>query len=247
METTSLPENVRLPFEANSHNITPFFKHLSILSVPDSEKAGRPIYDLKEVVELRFAGDRNYSPVFGIDEMYRKVGDRVITYAERWSDQYAAFVAGDNQKAGGTALELLQDYGITPAQLSICRALKIYSIEALHSLDGPNLKSLGMNANSLKSMARRYMEERERKVADKNGADISALQAEIKRLQALVPEKESTPAEIDAAVQAADDEYAGMNNDQLKEAIAVKVGSKPRGNPSRLTLVESARELGIVA
>jgi len=241
--TTSLPESVRLPFEANAHSITPFFKHMSVLNVAQSEIQGKPVYDLKEVVELRLAGDRNYSPVMPADSMYRKVGDRVITYAERFSDQYRAFRMGDDQKAGGTALEMLADYGITPAQLSICRALKIYSIEALHAVDGHQVKALGMNANELKRMARQYMEDRTKKAVAKTSDDVEALKAELERLRALIPAQETAPEEIDALVQAADDEYAALSDDQIKERIASLAGARPRGNPSRQTLVQSLREL----
>lgn len=241
--STSLPESVKLPFEAHAHSITPFFKHMSVLNVAQSEMQGKPVYDLKEVVELRLAGDRNYSPVMPADSMYRKVGDRVITYAERFSDQYRAFLMGDDQKAGGTALEMLADYGITPAQLSICRALKIYSIEALDAVDGHQVKALGMNANELKRMARQYMEDRAKKAATKTSDDVEALKAEVERLRALIPAQETPPEEIDALVEAADDEYADLTTEGLKERIASLTGARPRGNPSRQTLVQSLREL----
>lgn len=235
-----LPENVKLPHEALDHNITPFFKHLSVLNVAQSEMQGKSVYDLKEVVELRFAGDRNYAPVFPADAMARKIGNRVVTFAERWSDQYVAFVAGDDQKANGTALEMLVDYGITPAQLSICRALKIYSIEALHSLEGPNLKNLGMNANSLKSIARRYMEDRDKRPI---ASDVDDLRAEIERLKALIPAQQTAPEGIDALVSAADKELEAMDEGELKAFIREKTGATPRGNPSRDWLLSAAKEL----
>lgn len=243
-ETTSLPDGVNLPFEAGFHSITPFFKHMSVLNVAQSEELGKPVYDLKEVVELRLAGDRNYSPVMPADSMYRKIGTRVVTYAERFSEQYRQFMLGDTQTAGGTALEALVDYGVTPAQLSVCRALKIYSVEALDGVEGHQVKALGMNANSLKSMSRRYMEDRARKsIVAENDGRMAEMQAEIDRLRAMIPDKEATPAEVDEVIQAADDEYASMSNNEIKEAIAAKVGSKPLGNPSRKTLVQSLREL----
>lgn len=240
-----LPETVRLPFEtAANHTITAFFKHGSFLNVAQSETAGKPVYDLKEVVELRFAGDRNYSPVLPADSMWRRVGDRVVTYAERFADQYRAFLMGNDQKAGGTALEMLQDYGITPAQLSICRALKIYSIEALHAIDGPQIKALGMSANSLKQMARRYVEDHAKRSIESTNSEVDKLKAELERLKALIPAQEAKPEEIDALLAAADKEFEEMTADELKDFIASKTGDgRPRGNPSHETLVSMAREL----
>jgi hypothetical protein len=243
-ETTALPQDVVLPFENHAHTITPFFKHLSVLNVAQSEMLGKPVFDLKEVVELRLAGDRNYSPVMPADSMYRKVGDRVITYAERFSDQYRQFLMGDNQTAGGTALEALADYGITPAQLSICRALKIYSIEALEAVDGHQVKALGMNANDLKRMARRYVEDHAKRAINDTFDKMVEMQAEIDRLRAFIPTQEASPEEIDVAIQAADAEFAVMTDDQIKDWIADRTGQgRPRGNPSRETLLSMAQEL----
>lgn len=239
---TSLPESVKLPFEANAHTITPFFKHMSILSVPDSETKGEPVYDLKEMVELRFAGDRNYSPIFETSEMWRNINGRVVTYAERFAEQYRAFVMGENQVAGGTALEMLKPYGMTPAQISMCNALKVYSIESILEMRNPN--ALGMSTNAIMAMAKRWQADHaERQRADTQGS-IEAMQAEIERLKALIPAQEASPDEIDAAVQAADDEYAALTDDELKDRIADLTRSgRPRGNPSRQTLVQSLREL----
>lgn len=238
-----LPESVRLPFEhAANHTITAFFKHASLLNVAQSEEQGKAIYGLHEVVELRFAGDRNYSPVLPSDSMWRKEGNRVITYAERFSEQYRAFLMGDDQMAGGTALEVLADYGITPAQLSICRALKIYSVEALHAIDGPNIKALGMSANVLKQMARRYVEDHAKRSIETTNSEVDKLKEELERLKALIPAKETAPEEIDSLVSAADAEFEAMSDEQLKEYIAGKVGSKPRGNPSHATLVSMAKD-----
>ena len=239
-----LPESVRLPFEHNdNHTVTAFFKHLSVLNVAQSEMQGKRVYDLKEVVELRFAGDRNYSPVLPSDSMWQKVGDRVVTYAERYADQYRAFLMGDDQKSGGTALEMLADYGITPAQLSICRALKIYSIEALNAIDGPNVKALGMSANQLKAMARRWVEDHTKRSIESTNSEVDKLKEELERLKALIPAQETPPTEIDALVSAADAEFEALTDDELKTYIADRAGARPRGNPSRQTLISMAREL----
>lgn len=241
-ESTSLPGSVRLPFEANAHGITAYFKHLSVLNVAQSEIQGKPVYDLKEVVELRLAGDRNYSPVMPADSMFRKVGERVVTYAERFADQYRSFLMGEDQKAGGTALEMLRDYGITPAQLSICRALKIYSIEALDAIDGHQVKALGMNANALKSMARRYVEDHTKRSIQKTTDDVEAMKAELDRLRALIPPQQATAAEVDAALGVADAEFEAMSNDDLKAFIKDKTGRAPTGTPGREFLMNAAKE-----
>lgn len=240
-ESTSLPASVKLPFEANSHAITAFFKHMSVLNVPQSETRGEPVYDLKEMVELRFAGDRNYSPCFESSEMWRNVGGRVITYAERFPEQYRAFIQGDSQVAGGTALEMLRPYGITPAQISICNALKVYSIEAILEMRTP--QALGMSTNVIMEMAKRWQSDQAQRQNTENKEDIAALKAEIERLRTQIPEREATPAQVDAALVAADSEFEAMSNDDLKAFIKEKSGQAPRGTPSREFLITAAKEL----
>lgn len=245
-DQVSLPESVKLPFEANSHSITPYFRIESHLNVALSEETGQEVFnEPREMVELRFAGDRNYVPVVPADDMWRKHGNKVITYAERFSDQYQQFVRGDNQVAGGTALEALKMYGITPAQLSICRTLRIYSIEALHAIEGQNVKNLGMNANALKEMARRYMEEKKERQIMQPDSDLASLQAEIERLKALIPQETPTPDDVDKALAAADAEHEEINltDEEIKVRISDLTGSRPKGNPSRTTLLQSLREL----
>lgn len=215
--------------------ITPVFKHIEVEDVNASEREGTLVKKTLEVVEVRFAGSRNYSPVFPAAATWKREGNRSITYAERWGDQYRAFKEGDPQEAQGTPLELLKPHGITPELVSLCRTLKIYSIEALHALEGERLKSLGMNANRLKDAARAFMSERQSVSAQAD--EIAALKAELAAMKAgVVPEKEATPEEVDAAVEAADDEFASMTDDQIKEEIAKLVGAKPRGTPTRETL-----------
>jgi hypothetical protein len=224
--------------------ITPVFKYVEVENIPKSEKAGHPVMEVKEMVEVRFAGQKNYSPMFPVDAFWRREGNRTITYAERWAEQYAAFKQGDEQQARGTPLEMLRPYDITPELISLCRALKIYSVEALYHLEGQAVKSLGMNANKLKDAARKFMASNQSNEAAMT--EIEALKAKIAELEAkstAVPEEEPAPEEVEEMVQEADDAYAGISDDQLKEQISEFTGSKPRGNPSRETLIRSLEEL----
>lgn len=224
-------DQIRIPGENNFRTITPFFMHVNLLDQVQSEIEKKAVYKMHEVVQLRFAGDRYYSPVVPVDSMYRMVGLNVITYAERWAEQYRQFLNNEAQIAEGTPLDHLTSYGITPAQLSLCRALKIYSIEALHHLEGPNLKSLGVHANDLKPMARRFMEDRQ------SGSDqlrkIAELEARIAQLT--VPEKVATPEEVDAAFVEA------MSIDDLRALLFEKTGTKPDGRLGHEALVNLAK------
>jgi hypothetical protein len=237
------PQVERIPEADLEHQITPYFKHLVVENVPQSEIQGKAVMETKEVVELRFAGDKNYSPVLPVDAMYRKEGHRVITYAERFSEQYAQFVRGAAQEASGTPLEKLSEYGITAAQLSLCRAVKIYNVEALYNLDGANLKSLGLHGNSLKDMAAAYMADRSK--GNETARELAELRAELAALKAgnPLPAQDPSPADMSRALEVADKELEAMDEGELKAFIKLKSGQAPRGTPSRDWLINTAREL----
>lgn len=237
------PQVERIPEADLEHQITPYFKHLVVENVPQSEIQGKAVMETKEVVELRFAGDKNYSPVLPVDAMYRKEGHRVITYAERFSEQYAQFVRGAAQEASGTPLEKLSEYGITAAQLSLCRAVKIYNVEALYNLDGANLKSLGLHGNSLKDMAAAYMADRSK--GNETALELAELRAELAALKSgnPLPAQDPSPADMSRALEVADKELEAMDEGELKAFIKSKSGQAPRGTPSRDWLINTAREL----
>lgn len=224
--------------------ITPVFKIIEREVVPKSETAGHPVMEMREVVEVRFAGNKNYSPIFPADGFWKREGNQTITYAERWPDAYRAFKEGSPQEASGTPLEMLRPHGVTPEMLSLCRALKIYSIEALFHLEGSAVKTLGMSGNKLKAAAREFMAERTSGVAQL--AQIEELQRQIAELQArstVPPEQEASPEEVDEAIEAADAAYAALTETEMKDLIKDKTGVRPMGNPSRETLLRTLGEL----
>lgn len=230
-----------VPIDTREITLTPVFRHQTVEDVPASEREGSPVMKTIEVVEVRFAGSKLYSPVFPVHAFWKRDGHKTITYAERWADQYRAFLEGADQVAAGTPLEMLKSHGISPAQLSLCRALKIYSIESLYHLEGQNLKNLGMAANDLKRMAKAFMDDRSSGAASKS--EIDALRAEIERLRSSIPAAEPTSQEISQAIEKSDSEFEAWDDELLKEYIKEKTGKRPLGNPSHATLVSMASDV----
>lgn len=221
--------------------ITPIFKWVTLENVHKSEAVGHRVMEQHEIVECRIAGDKNYVPHFPAHSMFKSENGNVITYAERWSDQYRAFKEGNPQEASGTPLEMLAPYGVSPEQQSLCRALKIYSIETLFHLEGQAVKSLGMHSNALKDAARKYMADN---TSGKAAFDeIEALKAKIAALEArstIIPPAVMEPETVAAIEQAADD---ALTAEQIKAQIKELTGAAPRGNPSIETLRSMLAEL----
>ncbi len=207
----------------------PFFKTIAVQDEQASKKEGRPIYNDLEVVEVRIAGDRNYAPVFPAHSMWMRVDGNPMTYADRWPDAYARFAAGREQIANGTPLSELPF--LTEAKRAELRALKVYTAEALASLEGKQLLALGPEARELKNQATAYLG------AAGGSAKTVALAAEVEALRAELAAMRSQPATFEQALPpepAQDDE-----KEQLKQLIADRTGARPRGNPS----VETLREM----
>jgi len=216
--------------------VTPIFRVMDIENIPKSEEAGHLVKESHEVVQVRFAGSNNYSPIFPVSAFWKREGNTVITYAERWADQYRQFKQGNPQEARGTPLEALTAFGITPEQLSLCRTMKVYSVEALYALEGPNLKNLGMASNKLKEMATTYMADR---VKGQSALDeIAALKAQIAALTAgTIPAEDPTPEEMVEA------QFEALSDEELRNFILDKTGTKPDGRLKRDNLVNMAKGL----
>jgi hypothetical protein len=244
MQWTEIPrEQIQIPGERYAPG-TPYFRYENIFNEPLSRLAGKPVYELKEVVEIRFPANPYYKPVPGVHERHSvDENGREVTWAERYKAQYQAFLAGAAQEAEGTPLEELLPYGISQAQLSLCRALNIYSIEALHHLEGAAAKRHAIITNELKPIAKRYMEAR--RDGTHQQTEINELKRQLAALQEQqgIGEEVSVSTEIPEAVPMLPEGYESMSDDELKEAIAAIAGSKPRGNPSRPTLVQMLSNL----
>lgn len=248
------------PVELDMHDITitPVFRHDSIEDVNASEREGVLQKKIRTVVEVRFAGTDRYQPVFPVDEHWQFQNGRSVTYAERWADAYRNFLSGSGQVAAGTPLEMLRPYGITDAHLSLCRALKIYSIEALHRIEGDAANGLQMARNDLKAMAKKFIDARANREAP--AEEVAALRAEIEalKLQLAAPsdgKSDTVVTEVvpgadalEAAQQnanretAANDQFVQMTDDQLRDFIELKSGAKPHHRLSRDSLINAAKE-----
>lgn len=210
--------------------VTPFFRIMEIENIPQSETAGYPVMETKEMVEIRKAGDRHNILIAPVDAFWKREGGVLYTYMDRWPEQYRQFKDGNPQEAQGTPIEVLKRFGITDEQISHCRVNRIYSVEALHLLEGQQLKNLGVHQNKLKQAAATHM-------ADRTGA-ISAMD----RVKALEEEIAALKAAGAMVVPAVEPTLNDETPESMKDQIAAITGTRPRGNPSHATLTELLRQ-----
>lgn len=219
--------------------IAAIFKTIAVPNQARSVEEGRPIFDDMEVVEIRFAGDASRVSVFPALEFAGNVTladgtTQAMSYAERFPAQYAQFKKGQSQTKSGTPLEELTF--LTQSQRASMKALNIYTAETLADLDGPALKTLGMDGRSLKDQARAYLDRAAgASETSRLAAENEALRAQLAALQGATKDVEPEKGEPS--------EFADWTDDDLKAWIKAESGQAPRGNPSHETLVRMADEL----
>lgn len=181
------------------------------------------LHEGEECVRVLKAGDSRSIPVFrAVDVCGRGEFGEEITYADRWPDQYAQFKQGYSQTANGTPLE--QAPFLNPSRIADLRALKIFSVEGLAQFDDRYISRLGGHGYRLKELAQEFLAK---------GFNIPAvdLQKQIAELTARLAQVEANPPA--AAIIDSD----SRTDEELKQAISDKFGQRPRGNPSRTTLL----------
>ncbi len=186
---------VRRSDTRNDTQITPIFKIIPVHDPIASKKAGRPIFEDVEFVEIRIAGDANHKPCHPALSHWAYRNGESISYAERWSDQYARFKENRQQVTSGTPLD--EAPFLTASKRSELKALHIYTVEALMNLDGRNLKALGMEGRQLKDKAKAYIDSASGSAREVELAgEVAALKQELENMRKDLLQAKAPPAPI---------------------------------------------------
>lgn len=235
---------------AENVQITPVFYTEIVEDKVASREAGRPIMREEERIEYRIAGNRSFNFHDLAHGFHETKNGETITHAMRFPAEYRKFKETGGNTASGTPLQNLP--GLTPVQISTCKALSIYSIEALASVDGFMLKSLGPSGHKLKQAAEKYLGAAGGQIdATRIFAELEAVKAENERLARLVqgsrpePVDQTDDGEPEIAGESSDALYAGIDDDGLKARITELTGQGVRGRPSRATLINMLTELEV--
>lgn len=147
-------------------------------------KAGRPIFQKVEKVEIRIPGDKTNAPVKFVTDEHR----------QRWPKQYAAWKQGlDQDTADGTPLEKWP--GVDVAQVDELRALRIRTVEHLAAVTDSALGNLGPGWRPIRQAALDWL------AAAKQMAPLTAVRAENEELKARAEAQQKMIDELSAAVK----------------------------------------------
>ena len=216
--------------------VVAIFRNHTVKNEGKTAQAGRPIFDDVEVCELRFAGSKNVF-VFPATSMshweHDENGQRMITYAERFPNQYRQFRAREHQTKAGTPLDYLPF--LTEGRRAELRALNIYTAEALAGVDGAELKNLGPQGREFKNQAIEVLA---------NSDDNAKLTQMQQRIDELLAKQAAMEQDLEAAKKAGSSKptFDDMTDDQLRAHIKSITGIEPKGNLPRKTLIRMIEE-----
>jgi hypothetical protein len=123
-----------------------------------SRAEGRPIFEEREMVEIKFVGDPKKILAAPAHEKFTRdrASGQWVTYAQAYHRHYEAFKTGEAAKGEGTPIEELPF--ISAARRAELKALHVHTAEALSSLEGASLERAGMYARELRDKAKAYIE-----------------------------------------------------------------------------------------
>lgn len=203
-----------------------------------SRAEGRPIFEDREMVEIKFVGDPKKILVAPAHEKFTR--DRAsgewVSYAQTYHRHYEAFRTGEAAKGEGTPIDELPF--ISGARRAELKALHIHTAEALSRLEGASLARLGMFGRELKDKATAYIEKaKDSALETRLAAENSVLR---QRLEALEARLQPTTA---ADAPKANGAFASWTDADLKTFIRERRGETPKGRISHDTLVAIANRL----
>lgn len=210
-----------------------------------TREAGRPIYDDKEMVRIKFVGDPKKELVefANVKFMRDPQSGEWIDYRQAYHRHYDAFKTGEAIKGSGTPLEELPF--ITAAKRAELKHLNIHTAEALAQLEGPSLTRVGMYARELKNQAQAYLDRARENATDARLAAVNAaLMERIAALEAQIASGGATRAVESVAPEepASNSTFDSWPDAELKAFIKDQTGRAPAGQPSHATLVRLAEE-----
>lgn len=236
--------------ESTKHLHITFFSE-AVENKAKSLEAGRPIYEDREFVRIKFAGDKHRELVAPADQcaIRHPETNQPWAYKDRFPKHYEAFKAGQSYVGDGTPLSELPF--LTESKRAELRAVSIHTAEALANLDGALLARLGMGGRALKDQATAWLEKAAGSATDtRYAAENAELKEQMKRLQEQVaalatgkPTEAKHEYEVLEANPTTPKAIGDCTEQELKAFIKETTGEPVLGNPSRETLEKRVKAI----
>lgn len=142
-----------------------------------SKEAGHPVFEPKVYVEILTPGSK---------DIFRQPADE--RHFKRFADQYQKFLNKQKQVPDGVPIDELST--ATAVERATCKALNVFTVEALASYPDGSVHRLGPGAHALKRKASAFLESR------KGASFATALQNENVTLREKIASLETKMTEL---------------------------------------------------
>lgn len=221
--------------------------HLHVEFFTDSEhnprlsaEQGKPVYEDREFIRIRFVGDKQNVFVAPADDFGSARDDQGnrVRYKDQFRKHYEVFKTSAKALEVGTPLESL---GLPISKVAELKASNVYTVEGLAGLDGTLLQKLGMGARDLKNRAEDFLNKANNaSVANK----LEAENAELRKMIEELSKKVNGTTEADAEdYDPSKSPFYDWDDDTIRLWIEEQGGEKPHHKCSHETLVQKADEL----
>lgn len=209
--------------------------HIEFFSQPErdpkaSREEGRPIFRERELVRIKFVGDRKRELVAPAHEPFQmeQQSGMHMTYAERFPEHYAAFKATAASLDFGTPLAMLTS--LTSSRIAELQVSAVTTVESLAAVSDSHLAKLGPTTRREREQAQDWLSRVREGAAVNRAAEENASLKE--RLAALEAKLAALPSQ----------DSTEMSDDQMRAYLAER-GVPVRANASREKMREAIAEL----
>lgn len=205
------------------------FYSKAVLNPRKTKAEGRPIYDDREYVRIAFPADNKRKLEAPAHEKhYNANAQTQMTYAERFSQVYAAFKE-DTDMSAAHGTPLFEMTALTEAKRAELRGMGVKTVEQLAGLPDASMKRLGMGARDLVDSAKAFID------AAKGAAEVQALKDKIAQLESEI--SNGAQGQISDQPRDFSEELASYTDDDIKNMIRDAGGKVPRGTSDRNDLL----------
>lgn len=201
-----------------------------------SAEQGKPVYEDREFIKIKFVGDKQNVFVAPADDYGTARDDHGnrLRYREEFHKHYEVFKSSAKALEVGTPLESL---GLPGSKVAELKASNVFTVEGLAMLDGTLLQKLGMGARELKTRAEDFLNKAN------NASVANKLEAENAELRKMIEELSKKVNGTSEAYDASQSPFADWDDDTIRLWIDEQGGEKPHHKCSHETLVQKADEL----
>lgn len=216
----------------------------AVENLRESRKQGRPIFNDREMVRLRWVGDQKRVLVAPAHDRFKVDPEtgRQMTYAEAWPRHFEAFRNNAEMSTEGmTPISVLG--GLTASKIAELKSQHITTVEQLAALPDRVIGKLGPGNRAHVERAQAYLDNAKSNAALNRAEEVNVeLQAKIEAMEKALAAMQADQAPgAEPGEAPGGDEFDKMSKDELREWLGNR-DLPVKSSATRDTMIAAARE-----